>query len=437
MHIRTRFFLAFLITGLSVVLTTALLAATGFNRGLEQYLADREEMRLQRLTDHLSAYYDVHRAWPKQIADVPGIQGDRRMTERLTLLDAQKRPIVGAFRPRERYVSVPVVVDGDVVAYLAHPRWEPNFDPVDERFRDKQLSYLLMASGIALLMALLVSWWLARQLVRPLLRVASFSQHLATGDYGQRLASSRTDELGQLMRSIDHLAETLGQAELARDRWLADISHELRTPIAILQGEIEALIDGIRQPDDAHLNSLHQEVRHLHKLLDDLHLLALADAGTLRYQFEDTDLAEIVGSQADLFRRFLQDKQLSLELVLPDSAKLTGDPERLRQLIANLLSNTHKYTEAGGKVRVELKKGDGYWQLGVSDTAPGVPPEACDRLFERLFRMENSRNRAQGGSGLGLAICQRIVAAHGGAINARPSDLGGLHIDISLPEELT
>lgn len=436
MRIRTRFFLAFLVTGLSVVATTALLAAAGFSSGLQQYLGERKALRLQALAEHFVVYYQQHQDWPGDIQVIPGVQADHRMTEQLLLMDADKQPITGPFDSQERYITVPITIAGQPVAYLAHPQWVPVFDPIDQRFRNQQLSYLLLASAVALLLSLLVSWWLARHLVRPLLQVASFSKQLATGDYEQRLGSRRADELGQLMQAIDHLAETLGHAERARDRWLADISHELRTPIAILQGEIEALIDGIRQPDAARLESLHQEVRHLQKLLDDLHTLALADAGTLRYQFQTVDLGSVIESQVSLFERYFQARQVSLELDLAAPATLWGDPGRLRQLLVNLLSNSLKYTAEGGRVRIalshqETRQGP-LWCLSIADSAPGVPAEDCPRLFERLFRLESSRNRAEGGSGLGLAICQRIVEAHGGKISARVADFGGLHVELTI-----
>tara|TARA_R100000322_G_scaffold169367_1_gene141387 strand:- start:932 stop:2245 length:1314 start_codon:yes stop_codon:yes gene_type:complete len=435
MRIRTRFFLAFLVTGLSVVLITALLAAAGFSRGLDQYLGQRRVDRLEVLVEQFGAYYEMHRRWPAQFERVPGIRSGHFKGRGLVLLDRQRKPVIGEPERNRRYLSVPVMFDGAIVGYLAHPHSQPNFDPIDENFRNQQFSYLLLASALALLIALLVSWLLARQLVRPILRVAGFSKHLAAGDYDKRLPAGRTDELGELMTAINHLAEALGQAEHARDRWLADISHELRTPIAILQGEIEALIDGIRQPDSARLNSLHQEVKHLQKLLNDLHTLALADAGTLRYHFEPTDLAAIARSQTDLFERPFASAGLRLETDLPAAAMLRGDPERLRQLVANLLSNSLKYTRPEGVVRVSLSKQGKHWRLIIADSAPGVPLPERRRLFERLYRVESSRNRSEGGSGLGLAICQRIVEAHGGEITATEAELGGLKIDISLPEE--
>lgn len=435
MRIRTRFFLAFLIAGLGVVLITALLAAAGFNRGLDQYLADRRVERLAVLAEQFGAYYEMHRRWPGRFDRVPGIRSAHFKDRGLVLLDAQRDPVVGNLSPGKRYVTAPVMVGDEAVGFLAHPHSQPNFDPVDENFRKQQYIYLLLASGLALGLALLVSWWLARQLVQPILRVARFSQDLAAGAYDKRLPAGRSDEIGELVGAINHLATALGQAEHARDRWLADISHELRTPIAILRGEIEALIDGIRQPDKTRLDSLHQEVRHLQKLLDDLHMLALADAGTLRYHFEDVDLAAIVRSQTDLFERPLHAAGIKLGVDLEQPAMLRGDPERLRQLVANLLSNSLKYTRAEGEVRVSLHHNQGRLRLAVADSAPGVALPERDRLFERLYRVERSRNREQGGSGLGLAICRRIVEAHGGDILAQAAAEGGLEIVVSLPEE--
>ena len=238
--------------------------------------------------------------------------------------------------------------------------------------------------------------------------------------------------VGALARDFNQLASALERHREARRQWGADIAHELRTPLSILRGEIQALQDGVRAPTPLALDSLQAECWRLGALIDDLYQLALADAGALDYRFETLDLSALAATALAAQERACADAGLELDRALAPGIAVRGDARRLTQLVDNLLANARRYTDAPGRIRIELTLGDGLILLVVEDSAPGVPAEALPKLFERLYRVEASRSRAAGGAGLGLSICQAIVEAHGGTITAQHSALGGLRIVVGL-----
>jgi len=286
-----------------------------------------------------------------------------------------------------------------------------------------------------LLVALALAWSLARWLLAPIHALAAGTHTLAAGDYGARIALRRKDELGELASDFNRLAETLARNRETRRQWTADIAHELRTPLSILRGEVQALQDGVRQVGAATLESLNAECERLSALVDDLYQLALSDEGGLEYRLVELDLAEVLRAAVEEHARALAACGLTLALELAPSTALpvAADAQRLRQLCANLLANTQRYTDAPGRVRITVEGDAQDWHVHVDDTAPGVPAAALPRLFDRLYRVESSRSRAAGGAGLGLAICKNIAQAHGGCIAASASPLGGLRVSVSLP----
>ncbi len=434
MHsIRTRLFLVLSATGIFLVLAAAALYQFSFERAMQDYLDKRERYRVKEFSERLADYYVNAGGWPEGPAAHP--RPGLRIPPHLILLDAERRPVAGGLPPSPQVRFVPVKVNERKVGWLGYqPREARISDGIDRSFEARQWRTLLLTTCIALLIALLGSWFVSRYLVQPITAIAAMSRRMANGDYSRRLDTGRRDELGALSRDINHLAGNLERAARARDRWLADISHELRTPLAILQGEIEALVDGIRPADPKRLESLHQEILHLRRLIDDLHDLALADAGTLRYRMEQLDLADLIEEQASLFEDSFRQRHIDFTRQMPETLPINGDATRLRQLLANLLHNSTKYTDTGGEARLRALRDGQRIVVTLEDSAPGVPEEALERLFDHLYRAETaSRNREFGGSGLGLALARRIVEAHDGDISASASPLGGLCLRVSLP----
>src|SRR5256714_258306 len=278
---------------------------------------------------------------------------------------------------------------------------------------------------------------LGRAFVTPGKRVAEAPHRRAAGDSAPRVRVRSQDELGRLAGDFNRLAETLERNETLRRRFMADVSHELRTPLAVLSAELEAMEDGVRPLTRASLASLRGEVSALGKLVEDLNQLALADVGALAYRKRRVDVVPLLEHALESFRDRLAERGLALEARLDGAARVFGDADRLTQMFRNLLENSARYTERGGRVRVGIRRRDSRVAIDFEDSAPGVPTESLEHLFERFYRVEGSRSRANGGARLGLAICPRIAVAHGGEIAAEPSPLGGLRVSVALPTPWT
>ena len=369
-----------------------------------------------------------------------GVPGGPReaLHQRIFLLDAEKNPVIGGipagFNEKE---LLPIEIDGVVEGWLGVAMVHSVGLPEEEAFLEHQRSSLLLGLGTGLLVAALLAWLLARHLSRPVDEVAGGIRALAAGDFKTRLNTRGSDEIGRLGDDVNRLSRALSEHETMRKRWMSDMAHELRTPLAIITGELEAMSDGIRPLDKEQLGSVREEVKHLSALVDDLHKLVLTDSGALAYKMRTVDLDELVQLVNGSFKGRLADKELELTYKGPRRRiSMQGDEQRLRQLLTNLLDNAVRYTNAGGNIIIGLKTDQQQAQLTISDTAPGANAEECERLFERLYRLESSRNRNSGGSGLGLAICRNIVNAHGGQITAEPGPDGGLLITTTLPLEI-
>jgi two-component system sensor histidine kinase BaeS len=258
---------------------------------------------------------------------------------------------------------------------------------------------------------------------------------LTAGKYDMRIPATSSDELGQLARDFNTLSLTMEKNEQARRHWVADISHELRTPLSVLRGEIEAMQDGVRAISPEGIGTLHGEVMKLSRLVHDLYELSLSDIGALTYRMTDLDLGDVLNQALELVRQEFADKNIALEEDVPAGRgfPMFADPERLHQLFSNLLENSFKYTDPGGRLLIRVERQGATATVHFQDTAPGVIETETGKLFDRLYRVEGSRNRDTGGAGLGLSICRNIVEAHKGTIEALPSPLGGLWVKVELP----
>ncbi|HDU3561088.1 TPA: two-component system sensor histidine kinase BaeS [Klebsiella aerogenes] len=443
-----------------------------FERGFIDYIKRGNEQRLTMLGDALSEQYEQHGDWKflrnndrfifqllrtferdndERPPGGPGPHGEpgpmpgpgprpdmppHGWRTQFWVVDQQGRVLVG---PR---VPVPqdgtrrnIVVDGVTVgAVIASPveRLTRNTDINFDR-QQKRTSWLIVA--LATLLAALATFPLARGLLAPVKRLVEGTHKLAAGDFSTRVTVTGGDELGRLAQDFNQLASTLERNQQMRRDLMADISHELRTPLAVLRGELEAIQDGVRKFTPDSISSLQAEVGTLTKLVDDLHQLSMSDEGALAYQKESVDLIALLEVAAGAFRERFASRGLTIGVSLPDNAIVFGDRDRLMQLFNNLLENSLRYTDSGGRLQIDAKQNGRMLTLDFADSGPGVSDEQLARLCERFYRTEGSRNRASGGSGLGLAICMNIVAAHGGSLNAGHSPFGGVSIKVELPLE--
>nr|CCO25558.1 Signal transduction histidine-protein kinase BaeS [uncultured bacterium] len=356
---------------------------------------------------------------------------------RLTIIDAQGRRVIGPIPPADANV-LPIIVHGAPVGkvYLARLEQISSASDADSALnfvRGQIRDTLWVAVGLALF-AIMMAMLLARHLLRPIAGLRKVTERLSRGDFSARAPMLGSDELAQLAQHVNQMAESLEQNEQQRRKVLADIAHELRTPLTVIRGEIEALIDGIRKLDGKAMDSLHVEVLRLNKMIDDVHQLTLADVGDLHFQFQQVDIKAVL--EPVLERYQLRASKARLELVwdLPEkNVVLHADPGRFTQVITNLLENCVRYTDPGGRIVLAMQVKNEWLQILLDDSAPGVPNGTHARLFERLYRVDRARSRERGGSGLGLSICQALIHAHGGSIEAMPSKLGGVCMQIRLP----
>jgi two-component system, OmpR family, sensor histidine kinase BaeS len=357
---------------------------------------------------------------------------------RFALVDEQEQLLFGnpgiVKAPRTRKLAL--TVNGRTVGWLLMLPFREVTEMGDVRFQEGQYRASWLIGIAALLLAALLASWLARTLLNPVHRIAKATHAMARGDYSSRVETRAQDELGQLASDFNHLAVVLERNESMRREFVADVSHELRTPLSIIRGELEALEDGVRHFDTEALKSLQMEVGTLSKLIEDLYQLSLADLGTITYRKTELDIGNLLAGTVDVFQERLRKADLRLELSLPPSPVLIhADEGRLHQLFTNLIENSLRYTNAGGRLRIVCTPAGNHVVIDLMDSAPGVDERNLPRLFERFYRVEASRNRASGGAGLGLAICRAIVDAHGGSIVAKASPLGGLWLTLRLPVE--
>jgi two-component system sensor histidine kinase BaeS len=479
MGIRTRLFLSLLAATTVAVLCMFAIFRWSLDRGFLRFVNRMEESQRTRLARVLEDDYAVQGSWafvqktpktwelllertlhdpgfdhhhplPDGHFPPPGMAGPfpgdgppharppfpppDRLVNRLILFNVARQVVAGPDVAAGQAALVPLHHRQTLIGYLGMlPRRQISGRPETSFLREQKLAMGLVAGSLILISAA-VSLALSRRLVQPLRSLVEGTYRLAAGEYEVHVPVESRDEFGSLAGNFNLLALTLTKNEQARRQWIADISHELRTPLSVLLGGIDALQEGVRQPTPATIQGLQDETLRLGRLVDDLYQLSLSDLGALNYRKTELDVGKELADSIDLFRPEFARKQIELVAALPDEAlPVFADPQRLHQLFANLLDNALKYTDAGGRLEVACAGGSGRTRIDFRDSAPGVPDADLERLFERLYRVEQSRSRATGGAGLGLAICRNIVEAHGGTIAASSSPLGGLTITIELP----
>jgi two-component system sensor histidine kinase BaeS len=437
----------------ALTLVTYLVFTWSFERGFVDYVNRADEARLELMTDRLADTYAREGGWTALAADQdrwmamsrdalglpssaePGERRELPLTidPRLLLFDADRTLLIGRPELTSRAVWKSIESGGRVVGYLGYvPRIE-RLQSLERVYLHRQhQAFAAVALGMLIAAFALgagLAYWLTRR-VRALVQTTNA---LIRGDYGARLEPDGHDELAQLGRDFNTLAATLATAQQARRAWIADIAHELRTPLAVLRAEIESLQDGVRPLNQDNVASLATETARLTRLVEDLHTLSLSDVGALSYHREPVDLADALRDAVAPWRREADERGLALTLDLEDGILVLADETRLGQVFANLMQNSLRYTDPPGRIAIAVKREGNRAVVEWHDTAPGVAAEDVPRLTERLYRVESSRSRASGGSGLGLAIARAIVEGHGGTLIASASPLGGLGIRLVFP----
>ena len=306
---------------------------------------------------------------------------------------------------------------------------------ITQAFRAAMVEALLLSAGAATLAAVATSLFVSARIVTPLQRLLAASRRIASGHYAERVPTGATDELGALATQFNTMAAELEAAERRRVALIGDVAHELRTPLATLEGYTEGLLDGVVEPGAATWALLHDEVGRLRRLVQDLQELSRAEARQIPLHIQPATPTVLVAQALARVAAQFVEKQITLTNLVPaDLPMVQADSDRIIQVLINLLGNALRYTPPAGAVRVSAEQRDGAVAFHVADSGIGITPAHLPQLFERFYRVDKARSRALGGSGIGLTIAKALVEAHDGRIWAESQGAGqGATFSFSLP----
>ena len=477
-----RLTLAFVLVTLVGVSTVALLANLSASSQFRRYLIHNEMMGWGNpstglrtsLTDDLAAYYERRGSWdgvegvfgeldgpmqpgrghpfdPSTEFRAGSAQGRGPMHRggMLTLLadgqgfvvyDSQGQRTGETLNRSEQNLAIPIQVGGRTVGFLlAIPPSGMQLQPQEQSFLDQVNRALLLAGALAGGLGILLGLGLSRGLTAPLARLTAAARRIAGGDLSQRVPQTDSAEMAALGQAFNQMAADLEKVEELRRNMVADVAHELRTPLSVLQGNLRAILDGVYPLEQTEIAALYDETRLLSRLVDDLHELAQAEAGQLHLDLRPTDLIEVVQTTVANFAVAAEAKGVKLTTDWADETAnlpVLADPDRLAQIMRNLLSNALRHTPEGGQITVSAtvwRTAPPAVRIVVADTGEGIPPDDLPHVFDRFWRADRSRARETAGSGLGLAIAKHLVQAHGGEMGVESEVGRGSRFWFTLP----
>lgn len=336
----------------------------------------------------------------------------------------------GGYTEKDYKISVDDTVVGNVTIGYYGPYF---YTDNDISFLNTLNKLLLLAAGIAGILSLIFGAYMAKRLSSPISRVIKTAEQIAEGNFNDRVnEASSTLEIIELTYAINTLAADLGTQEALRKRLTADVAHELRTPIANLQSHLEAMIDGIWEPNEERLKSCHEETIRLSKIVGDLGTLAHYDGENVSLNKERVDISELIKSTVLCFEKEFGDKSITLITDIQEQ-NIEADKDKITQVMVNIISNSLKYTPEGGTIRISTSGGDNEVEFSIKDSGIGISKEDLPYIFERFYRADKSRSRGTGGSGIGLAIVKSLVEAHGGTISVKSEPGSGSEFVIVFP----
>lgn len=444
---RLKLFLSFTLIVLMSVALVAVIARRGAVDEVRSFMFRGGMYGLGDLTTSLENYYQAKGTW----AGVQTVFGVGRgmgglggmMNQHLIVADSSGTILVNnqgdnigdKLTATQLDSAIPLIVDSRTVGYL-YASGGMGISLVNQQAILSRLNRAVWMAGlIAVGLGLLMALALAYTLLRPVRALTYAAQKLATGDLSHRVAVRGDDELATLGLAFNKMADSLQQAEASRRSMTADIAHELRTPLAVQRANLEALQDGVYPLTAENLAPIIEQNHLLTRLVDDLRTLALADAGQITLQRAPTDFTSLVQHLVERFQPQASAHQISLQFNSSPTPipMISADSIRLEQVLTNLLSNAMRYTPDGGKIELTLAQTDGSVRLSIHDTGQGIPEDSLPYIFERFYRVDKSRARAEGGTGLGLAIARQLARLHGGDLTATNHAAGGALFTLILP----
>jgi signal transduction histidine kinase len=448
-----KFLAAFALVILVGAATLSLLANSAAEREVRGFLLRGGMTDSQRLADRLGAYYAGRGTWDgvgtlleaaSQVTPGAGGMGRGLMQGRLHALSlavydragdlvfSQGDPAGPRLDAQGRAAATPILSRGRLDGYLVVP--VPGADAgVVELLAGVNRAIWLSALA-ASVTALALGGVLVLGLLRPVRELTAAARAMARGARGQRVPVRSTDEIGELATAFNTMAERIDHGEALRREMTSDIAHELRQPLTVLRGRTEGMLDGVYPPDEDNLRRMEAQVRQLERLVEDLRVLALADAGQLPLHPAEVDLARLLGDTIDSLQPAVDGPRPRLEFSAEPGSDLRAilDPVRLQEIVANLVANALRHSPEDSAVEIQLRREGGGARVDVLDRGPGIPDAELSNIFERFYRLQADRSRGSGGSGLGLAIARKLAEAMGGRLEAGNREGGGAAFTLRL-----
>jgi len=450
---RLRLFLSFLLVILISLVGVSLFVRQSAQNEVQNFLGRGGLVGAESLVEELESYYAVNDSWEGAQELMPGNVGFGRGTgaespgtgtrklAALRLADGNGRvlydPInsgaVDSLAPDLSY-SIPLAHDGAIIGYLLPQEGDQQENAQFETHMLERINraslYAALLSGVAaLILALLLVYFIMRS-IQSLSRAA---ENVARGDLAQRVDITHTRELSDLGERFNQMAYSLQEADRKRKDLTADIAHELRSPLAVQRANLEALLDGVFPLNKENIRSVLEQNQLLSRLVEDLRILTLTDSGELILDAHLYDLSKLVESAVERFSARALEKHIHIHTDLGECPLVKVDEERVQQILHNLLQNGIRYTPNGGRLDLMLSCVGASVKLSVHDSGPGIPEASLPHIFDRFYRVEDSRSRKSGGTGLGLAIARNLAEAHGGCLTAHNHPQGGAVFELLLP----
>jgi two-component system OmpR family sensor kinase/two-component system sensor histidine kinase BaeS len=452
MSIKQRLLLCFAIVVCAGGLTTFGLVKKATESQFRTFVFSGDADKAKVYAGILAEYYVEHSGWEglqSFLSEMPAFLHtygaiNALLSDRITVADPQGRivadtsgKLLGTTHPAMHLAQgVPIISDFKRIGtVLVGSMVDSTFTGANEQFLAQLVRSLTIAILVSTAIATLFGLALSIQITRPLAALDDAAKKIAGGDFSVIVPVNGKDEIASLSSSFNAMTGELRRLDEAKRRIIADSAHELRTPVTLIRGSLEAMIDGVFPMDLITVRSVYDETMRLSRLIDMLRELELIDSGELRLSLDDIDILPALEKAANLFRTQAGEKDVGIEVEDRGAAALAvrADALRFDEVLYNLIENAIKYSPRGGKVGLAARREGPSVLISVDDSGPGIPPLERERVFERFYRMDKSRAQDLGGRGFGLSIAYEIVKAHGGSIHIEDSKIGGASFVVTLP----
>jgi two-component system sensor histidine kinase BaeS len=455
--IKRKLLIAFLSIALLTSLVMAVLWSLTTRSLFDWYVRSNIEARTMQWQGLLTAYYIEKGSWDGVNALIKASQptGGRGSPRRLIMSSITAEPdriiledetnkiiadsdVIGiriAPTNKTNLFKLPITVNGRVVGSVSVvSAFQRGLATLEAAFLSRMSATSMIGGSIVALIGIILAFAFSRHLSRPLCGLAAAARQIALGDFNVSLRVSTGDEIGDVADAFNYMKDSLKANEEARHKLVADVAHELRTPLSVLRGNFESIQDGITELSQEIIVSLHDEVIRLSRIVQDLLNLGQMESGAFPLSLETTDLREVIEKATSVFTSETETRGISLEINIQEaSPKIQADPDRITQVLINLLANAVHHTPDNGEISVSLSASENSVNISIKDSGPGIPKKDLPYIFDRFYRTDRARHRAAGGTGLGLAIAKGIINAHKGSIQVKSGEGPGTVFIINLP----